>query len=125
MTIEADIDTVLKPLVSNRVYGGIFPQPPERPVWPAIRRTLLGIPDVDLCGDGGDETADARLQLDLVVTEAAGYTALRTLRALVMTAMRTLTPPAIWDGEQYDFDEETRTHRCVLDYLIYPSTAAA
>lgn len=124
MTIEADLDTALGALVDSRIYGGTFPQPPGRaaPTWPGIRRTLIGIPNPDLCGDGGDETADFRLQLDLVVSEASGYESLRTLRGQVMTAMSTFSPPAIWDGEQYFFDEETRTHRCVLDYLIYPSS---
>lgn len=125
MTIEADLDTALGALVGSRIYGGTFPQPQQpnnRPVWPAIRRTLTGIPDADLCGDGGDDASDFRLQLDLVVMEAAGYSAARTLRTQVMAAMRTFTPPAVWDGELYDFDEETRTHRWILFYRLHPSS---
>lgn len=81
------------------------------------------IPDVDICGDGGEETADARIQIDLVVSEAAGFAELEKLWGHVMSDMEGLDdPPAVWDGRQTMFDEETRTHRCILEYLIYPSS---
>lgn len=79
-------------------------------------------PDVGICGDGGEETADFRVQIDLVVAESAGYSALDTLKTDVMSDMRSFDPPAVWDGTQFTFDEETKTHRCILDYLIYPSS---
>lgn len=124
MSIETDIDTAIGSLVGSRIYANVFSQPQQRPVWPAIRRSIASVvPDVDLCGDGGDETADLRIQLDIVVAEASGYEALRTLRGQVMTAMSTFTPPAVWDSERNEFDEETRTHRCSLDYMIYPSSS--
>ena len=69
MTIEADIFTALGPLVSNRVYPVSFPLTGSLPVWPAIRYTFISItPTVTICGDGGDETADTRVQIDAVAT---------------------------------------------------------
>lgn len=123
MSIETDIDTALGALVDSRIYPNVFAQPQRRPEWPAIRRTIVSVvPPVDLCGDGGDDTDDLRIQLDIVVSEASGYTALKTLRGQVATAMAAFDPPAIRDGERYEFDEETRTHRCSMDYMIYPSS---
>lgn len=121
MTIEADLFTKLQGFVQGRCYPGTFPQPAINPQWPAIRYTRISAtPNEDLCGDGGDESADVRIQIDLV---AKSYGAMITLRAQVMAAMKTIVnPSAIWDAEFCDTDFETRTHRCVLDYLFYPSS---
>lgn len=123
MSVEQDVIDQIKARVDNRAYLNAFSQPEESPTWPAARVTVASVtPDVDLCGDGGEETADTRVQIDLVVTEAAGYTALNTLKDQVMSDMVGFDPPAVWDAKRISFDEETRTHRCSLDYLIYPSS---
>lgn len=123
MSIESDVVAAIQARVDGRAYVGEFSQPNVRPTWPAARVTVASIaPDVAICGDGGEETADFRVQIDLVVTEGAGYSALNALKALVLSDMRSFDPPAIWDGGFYDFDSETKTHRYILDYLIYPSS---
>lgn len=123
MSVESDVVTAIQARVDGRAYPNEFPQPPARPTWPAARVTVASItPDVAICGDGGEDTADTRVQIDIVVTEAAGYSALKTLQALVMTDMRSFDPPAVWDGGLFTFDSETKTHRCVLDYVIYASS---
>src|SRR5690606_30861774 len=115
--MEEEIVTALGSFVSGRIWPNRFPQS-NRPTWPAIRYTFISrVPDVDLCGDGGDETADVRIQLDCV---SSTYEGVQTLRGQVMTAMAMFQPPAIWDGEFNVFEEETKTHRCALDYLVYP-----
>lgn len=121
---ESQIFDALKSLVSNRCYANTFPQPPTSPLWPAIRFVRISAaPVIDICGDGdaeSDDTADVRVQLDLC---AQSYGAMMTLRAQVKTAMATLNDPKpVWDGEFITFDAETKTHRCSLDYLFYPST---
>lgn len=123
MSIEEDVRDVVKPHVANRAYISVFPQPAGVPVWPAARISVVSlVPNVDLCGDGGVETAEYRIQIDLVVTEASGYSALKTLEASVLTTMQTFAPPAILDSVRAEYDEETRTHRSSIDYLIYPSS---
>jgi hypothetical protein len=72
-----------------------------------------------VCGDSGEATADVRVQLDLV---ASTYTALRTLRTAVLAAMVPFATPAIWDGDGEEYDEETKTFRARIDYVIYPSS---
>lgn len=123
MSVEADVVEAIKSRVNDRAYRNRFQQDPERPIWPAARVTVVAaVPDVDICGDGGVATADLHLQIDLAVIEAAGTAALDALKGQVMSDMAAFTPPAIWDGEREEFDEETRTHRCSLDYIVYPSS---
>lgn len=121
MSLESDLFDALKTLVSNRVYPLTFWQPSGAlPTWPAIRYTLSGAePGATVCGDSGEATADVRVQLDLVATT---YTALRTLRTAVLAAMVPFATPALWDGEDEEYDEETKTFRARLDYVIYPSS---
>ena len=126
MTTEAQMLTAvtaaLRPLVGNRVYARTFLQPSGLPTWPAIRLSVVSAtPYPDACGDGGDEGADFRLQIDVANAASAGETALQTLRAQVMAAIATLGVHYIWDGEINDFDEQTRTNRCSLDYMVYLS----
>lgn len=121
MSVESDLNTALKSLVSNRMYPNTFPQAPAVPTWPAIRYSRISaIPSLDICGDGGDDQADVRMQLDLV---ASSFGEVQTLRTSVMNALVTFDPPAIWDGESNEYDSETKTHRCTLDYIFYPSYA--
>ena len=123
MSIEDDVISRIQARVNGHAYANEFPQPPARPTWPAARVSVASIaPDVAICGDGGEETADSRVQIDLVVAESAGYTALKTLKTNVMSDMVGFDPPAVWDGAQFLFDQETKTHRCILDYLLYPSS---
>lgn len=123
MSVETDVVDAIKSRVSNRAYVNLFAEPAQEPTWPAARVSVISpIPDVDICGDGGEETADFRVQIDLVVEEASGYSSLKSLQTLVMADMAAFTPPAIWDSARFEFDEETRTHRCSLDYLIYQSS---
>lgn len=119
MSIETDLFAALKGLVGNRVYAVNFPQAENMMTWPAIRYSFVGIvPAVTVCGDGGDDGAEVRVQLDLVHTDAAS---LRALRLQVMQAMRGFDPPAVNENSLELFDGETRTYRGILDYLIHPS----
>jgi hypothetical protein len=121
MTLEAELFADLKPLVNNRVYPSVFPQPTSGlPVWPAIRYAIVSsVPVEDLCGDGDDTTADVRVQLDVV---ASTYSAMRTLRLQVMAVMVNFYIPARLDLSMDDYDVETKTHRGTLDYMISGSS---
>jgi len=120
VSLESDLKTALGALVDGRFFPNKFPQSPATPVWPAIRYTIVSVvPSVDLCGDGGDETADKRVQFDIV---GLGYSAVKAIRDQVLPIMKTFDPPAIWDGEFNDFDPDTKTDRCTLDYLFFPSS---
>ncbi len=119
MSIEADLTTALSGIVSDRFYAETFPQT-DTPVWPAMRYLLWAVPLGDLCGDGDDSDNDARVQLDLV---AVGYAELRALRLQVRTVMAAFDPPAIQEDEVPGFDPETKTHRCVLTYMLHPSSS--
>lgn len=121
MSLETELFAVLKGLVSNRVYPLTFVQPSgSLPVWPAIRYTLVSVvPEEDLCGDGDDETATARVQLDVVDKTYAGA---RALRLSVMSAMRAFIYPARLAASADTYDDETKTHRVILDYTIHGSS---
>lgn len=122
MTIEATVFQRLNGLVNGRCYPNVFPQGPNLPAFPGIVYSRISTtPGEDLCGDGDDEVADVRVQLDLV---AKSYGAVITLRNQVKTLMKNFDPPAIWDAERWFYDDETKTHRCVLDYLFYPSSTS-
>ena len=123
MTIEATIFTRLGPLVGNRCYPDVIPQAADSPKFPQIVYSRISAtPGEDLDGDGGDETADVRMQLDIY---AQSYGAAKTLRDQVKNAMADFDPPEIWDAERWIYEAETKTHRCILDYLFYPSSEQA
>lgn len=93
------------------------------PTWPAIRLVVVSsTPYPDACGDGGDAGADFRLQIDIASAASAGESAIQTLRASVMAGMAALGPEYILDGEFNDFDAETKTFRCTVDYLVHLSS---
>lgn len=120
MNLEVLLVAALKGFFQDRMYPNVFPQAPSTPVWPSLRYTIIdSSPVVDLCGDGGDETADTRVQFDIV---ALTYKQVQQLRDQVKTALAAFDPPAIWQGESNLWDIETRTHRCQLDYVFYPSS---
>ncbi|MDP9991966.1 hypothetical protein J2W28_000994 [Variovorax boronicumulans] len=121
--IAAALVTALKPTVSNRVYRNVFPQAPSVPVWPSIRYTFASVAATqDICGDGGEETADYRVQIDLVDLESKGPTSFAALTALVKAALAPLQPIYVWDSEFEEFDLDTKTNRLAMDYLVFPST---
>ena len=115
MSIEAELFSVLRSAVSDRVYPSVFPQPLSGvPVWPSIRYSIVSsVPVEDLCGDGDDTTADVRVQIDAVDVT---YGKMLALRLLVMAAMRALPTPARLAQSSNDYDEETKTHRAFLEY---------
>ncbi|MEO8630200.1 MAG: DUF3168 domain-containing protein [Betaproteobacteria bacterium] len=122
--IEGVIFTALKALVGNRCYPNTFLQPESGlPTWPAIRYTITGsTSEVDICGTDSVDTDDTRVQLDIVAkTNGAAI----VVRDQVIAAMMGLDPPAVRDGGGFQtFDDETKTHRIVLEYLFCASSAA-
>lgn len=117
--------------LGTRIYEGTFPQPPATPVWPAARFTFVGnTPYAALCGDSDIDADDVRVQVDICVADAAGTAALHALRRAVVVAMENMviqsgeTPlPSTRDTDLYDFDAETKTHRFILDFVLYPSSS--
>lgn len=120
MSNETDLETLLKPLVGNRVSEDTFPQPPAVPTWPAIRYSFSTTNVVDLCGDGADDTAERHVQIDVVAGDRA---AVRALRLAVRAAMKNYSPPAICDNDFPLFDAETKTFRRVLLYTLHGSSS--
>lgn len=122
--ISALIHTTLGSLVGGRVYPNVFPQPqgtPNKPRWPAIRYSLTYGSTPDICGVPGHSLDDVRAQLDIV---ADSYGAAVILRDQVISALDSTSPPSIrQDGGFETFDVETKTHRVVLEYVFYPSSA--
>lgn len=120
--IEGIVFTALKGLVNNRCYPSMFPQPASEtlPQWPAIRFSIVsGVNTPDICGTDDVDTDDTRVQIDCVSLTFGG---MLTLRDQVIAAMMGLSPPAVRDGLFQTFDEETKTHRAVLDYLFCGSS---
>jgi len=123
VTIPSLIYQELRALVSDRVYPNRFPQGNALPVWPAIRYTIVfSDPAASICGTDPDVAADdTRVQIDIV---AETYSGMRTLKANVITALDATDPPSKREPGGFEtFDEETRTHRAVLDYTFHPSSA--
>jgi hypothetical protein len=121
MTIQTDLFATLGALVGSRAYPDRFPQAADGGTWPAIRySTVGGAIWPDISGAGTEETDDVRFQVDVVASTAAARDALvRQVRA----AMATFTPPAVLDGPaRTEFDEETKTFRGSLDFIVYGSS---
>jgi len=116
------LHAALSTLVAGRVYPVMFPQEPL-PTWPAIRYTPVGgSTNPDVCGSGDGTLDDVQVQIDCV---ADTYLAARTLQQQVRTALMAFTPPAVADGAPlFDYDAETRTHRAIQTFTLYPSSAA-
>lgn len=118
--ISGLIFETLRDLVDNRCYPNTFPQPPERPVWPAIRYTIAVDANVDLCrNDNVDETDEYTAQIDVV---AQSYGAAKALRNQVVDALAMLEPPAVREFERETYDTDTKTHRVILEYSFHQST---
>lgn len=121
MSVEADLQSALAPLVGGRCWPEHFPHDPPRPVWPAIRYLLVSaVPVAALCGDTGDDAGDTRVQIDCVAETFKGS---RSLRSSVMAAMTVFSPPAVLGSSGSDYDQDTDTYRQVLDYTIYKSSS--
>ena len=116
------LHAVLAPLVAGRCFPVVFPQEPL-PTWPAIRYTPVGgTVHPDACGGGDGAEDDVRVQIDAV---ALTYAAARDLMNQVRAAMMTFNPPAVSDGPAlFDYDADTKTHRAIQDFTLYPSSSA-
>lgn len=111
--------TALSSLVGSRVYPSVFPQ---SFTFPAIRYTFVDVvPIIDIIGDGDDETAVPRIQIDGV---ANTFKEARDLRLAIMAALKTFDPPAILDNSSMTYDAESKSHRAVLDYTFHGSSNA-
>jgi hypothetical protein len=121
MSLESQLFDALKSIVSNRVYPVTFLRANGvPPVWPSIRYSFVSIvPAFGLCGDSGDDGADTRLQIDCV---ALTYAEARSVRDNVMAAMVNFLIPAIYQDTFESYDQETKTYRTQLDYVIYKSS---
>lgn len=123
LSVSQQVFGALAPLVGQRCYQRTFLQPDGGlPAWPAIRFVFVSAdPGETICGDGGDEAADYRVQIDLAEAYAKGEAAFQALRAQVLAAMQSLGATYVWAGQRDEFDPDTKTLRCSLDYLVYQS----
>lgn len=121
MSLESDIFSALTGLAGGRVYPVILPQSASVPITPAIAYQFISSElDQDICGDGGDATANTRTQVDAYSTS---HPTCRALRLQVIAAMGGLTKPTVWVGGFDDYDPVTKLYRCSLDFITYPSSA--
>jgi hypothetical protein len=123
MSLPDTIFTALGPLVGDRCYPTVFPlRNGALPEWPAIRYSLVSEDaSATICGTGeDDETDDVRVQIDAVDRT---YSGMRTLKASIRAAMNAITePPCRHDGGLEMFDDETKTHRAMMQYVFTPSS---
>lgn len=123
MSIESDIVTTLGSLVPAAAFprGKVFPDTfPANLPWPAIRYTFIdAVPDATVCGSGGDNETDFRVQIDAIAPTGDDRDA---LRLLIITAMRGYPIPNTLDSWSKEYDSETKAYRVTLDYLLQPST---
>jgi hypothetical protein len=120
--IGAALVLALSPLVSGRVYWDHFPQPPAAPIWPSMRYTWVSqTPDQRWCGDGDEESAEYRLQIDIVLLESKGKSQLTAMGRQVKALIKSTFPGWRRESQFSDFDFETKTNRMMLDYSISTS----
>lgn len=121
--ISGIVFSALRNLVNGRCWPNHFMQPDQGPpTWPAIRYTVIASePTPDIEGTADVLLDDVRVQLDLVDRTYGGVA---TLRDEVIAVMETLSPPAVRQPSGFEtFDVETKTHRVVLEYVFYQSSA--
>lgn len=122
MSIATVIHAALGPLVGGRCYPSVFPlRDGVLPTWPAIRYTVISeTPSATLCGTGDTGAADdALVQIDIV---AATHGAMQTIKAQARSALNALDdPPCSVQGIAELFDDDTRTHRAVMQVEFHPS----
>lgn len=120
--IESVVASACKGIFDNRFYPNTFRQKDSGfPAWPAGRYTVIdSVASATVCGTDDETTDDARVQIDVVALTLAECKAKATA---VIAALQDTDPPCTRDsGPNYTFDEETRTHRAILDFVFYPST---
>ena len=120
------IYAALRGLVADRCYASRFPQEesesplPNKQAWPAIRYTLSGTNEPTICGTDTVATDDTRAVIDVV---ARTYGAMVTLRDQVIVALQSTDPPCHRDGDFIEtWSPDTKTYRCILQYLFFAST---
>lgn len=117
MSVASQLFDALGPLVSGRAHRDTFPQPPDLPVWPAIRFTLVsGVSEPTVCGTGAEDSDDIIVQIDVVHTTAKMKDA---LVSAVLAAMQNYPEPVVRNARRDDpFDPITKTFRASIDYTI-------
>lgn len=126
MSLESQVFAALKPLVplqngGARVYPLILPQGQNTPITPAIRFQFISSEtSTDVCGDGGDATANTRIQVDAYSVD---FDTCRALRLQVIAAMTAMSTPTVWDGGFDDYEPDTKLYRCSMDFVTHPSSA--
>ncbi len=113
--------TDLVALVSTRVYPSTFKQKDGGlPQWPAIRYSIIDSENSPtVCGTDDESTDDTRIQVDIV---ADTLREVNEILPFVIASMQVTDPPCYRDGLRKTFDEETRTHRAIVDFVFTPST---
>jgi len=119
VSISSELNAALSGLVSGRVYPDIFKQ--DCP-YPAMRYThVSAVPGATICGSGGEDAADYRIQLDIVAKTGVERDALRTAALAAIDAMAT---PAVIDSWDSSYDIEAKAYVTRIDILVHPSTPA-
>ncbi|AOV02755.1 DUF3168 domain-containing protein [Delftia tsuruhatensis] len=123
LTVSQQITAALAPIVAGRCYQRTFLQPGGKlPEWPAVRFVFVSASMAEtICGDGGDEAADYRVQIDLANSRKAGEVKFQELRAQILAAMAAIGPTFVWAGQSDTYDAETDTNRAQLDFMVYQS----
>ena len=116
-----EIFTRLGPLVASRVFPLTFPQNPHLPEWPSIRYTPTG-GEVNKTSCGDADAADVSIQIDIVCPT---WPSLVALTPQVLTAMKAFSVPCILESTpMMVFDDETKTHRAIIQFTISPSSSS-
>lgn len=121
MSLEQEFFNALQDLVGGRVHALQFPQNPFTPITPAIVFTFIS-PEIfpNVCGDGGDATANQRTQVDVYSTT---FDTVRALRLQVMERVAGMATPTLWAGGFSAPEPELKLFRESLDFISYPSSA--
>ncbi len=108
-------------VVGTRVYPSTFKQKDGGlPQWPAMRYTVIdAVSAPTVCGTDDESTDDTRVQVDIVETTMREVS---DILPLVIASMQATDPPCYRDGIRKTFDDETRTHRAIVDFVFAPST---
>jgi hypothetical protein len=119
--IESVVNSACKAIFDNRFYPNTFVQRDGGlPQWPAGRYQIVSATNAGtVCGTDDETTDDTRVQIDIV---AQTYQEMMDKATAVIAAMQNLDPPFVRDNKQVTFDEPTRTHRTILDFIAYPSS---
>lgn len=121
--IDQLLASALGPLVASRAWPNRFAQPEDAraPRWPAIRWQLVSAdPGGSLCGTTDEDTDQGRVQIDIV---AEDFDDMKSLKRQVIAALSNTDPPCTRQPGGFEtFDQETKTHRAVVDFLFHPST---